>query len=279
MDKWKEYVQAAAPDFAAFGMRVVLSIVVFFVGGRLISWLVKFMRKTLRKANVDAGVVQFAGSLTKFGLYALLLFNIAMGLGVKESSVAALLGTAGLSVGLALEGGLANLAGGVMLLLFKPFQVGDYIIQNQDGGCEGTVSQIEMCYTTLHTVDNRYILIPNGALSNSTIINVTADENRKLVIKVRVSYDTDLNKAKGILEGILMEDECTYSSEGVTVFVDELGESAIVLGLMVWVSTAEYWPTKWRLNQKIKEEFDAAGIKIPYSQLEVHVSQTDKEEK
>ncbi len=276
MEGWKEYFLSAAPDFAAFGLRVVLSIVMFFVGGRLISWLVKFVRRSLKKANVDEGVVQFAGSLAKFALYALLLFNIAMALGVKESSVAALLGTAGLSVGLALEGGLANLAGGVMLLLFKPFQVGDYIIQDQDTGCEGTVSQIEMCYTTLHTVDNRYILIPNGTLSNSTIINVTADANRKLVIKVGISYDSDMNKAKGILEKILMEDECTYSSEGVTVFVDELGANGVILGLMAWVATNEYWPTKWRLNQKIKEEFDANGIKIPYSQLEVHMNQRDQ---
>lgn len=276
MESWNHYIQSAVPDFAKFGLKVVLAVVVFFVGRRLIRWIVKILRHWMKKVNVDAGVVQFACSLAKFALYVFLLFNIAMSLGVKESSVAALLGTAGLSVGLALQGGLANLAGGVMLLLFKPFQVGDYIVQNQQDGCEGTVSRIEMCYTTLRTVDNRYILIPNGSLSNSTIINVTADENRKLVIKVNISYDSDLNKAREILEKLLIEDECTQTADGMNVYVDELGDSAVVMGVMVWVPTADYWPTKWHLNQRIKEEFDANGIRIPYRQLEVHVNRDEK---
>lgn len=151
-------------------------------------------------ANVDAGVVQFASSAGKAILYILLIINIAVSLGVKESSVAALLGTAGVTVGLALQGGLANLAGGVLLLLFKPFVVGDYIIQDQSNGCEGTVAKIEICYTTLLSIDNKKVVVPNGTLSNSTIINVTAKENRKLEIKVGISYEADIQKAKTILE-------------------------------------------------------------------------------
>ena len=131
-----------------------------------------------------------------------MIFNIAISLGVKESSVAALLGTAGVTVGLALQGGLANLAGGVLLLMFKPFVVGDYIIQDQANGCEGTVAKIEICYTTLLSIDNKKIVVPNGTLSNSTIINVTAKENRKLEIKVGISYEADIRKAKKVLEDI-----------------------------------------------------------------------------
>ena len=146
----------------------------------------------MEKAGVDKGVAQFICSFGKILLYLILILNIATYFGVKESSVAALLGTAGVTIGLALQGGLENLAGGVMLLLFKPFQVGDYIIQDQSGGTEGTVYKIEMFYTTLTTVDNKHVIIPNGRLSNSTIINVTAQALRKLEIKVGISYDSDI---------------------------------------------------------------------------------------
>ena len=185
-----------------------------------------------------------------------------------------MLGTAGVTVGLALQGGLANLAGGVRLLLFKPFVVGDYIIQDQSNGCEGTVAKIEICYTTLLSIDNKKIVVPNGTLSNSTIINVTAKENRKLEIKVGISYEADIQKAKRIIEKILREDADTKSdTKEMVVFVDELADSAVIMGLRVWESTERYWPTKWRLNQKIKEEFDAKGFVIAYNQMEVYVLQ------
>ena len=269
---FKEYLAEQLPAFTGFCIKVVLSIIVFFVGRKIICWIVSIMRRSMERANVDAGVVQFISSAGKAILYTLLIFNIAISLGVKESSVAALLGTAGVTVGLALQGGLANLAGGVLLLMFKPFVVGDYIIQGQANGCEGTVSKIEICYTTLLSIDNKKIVVPNGTLSNSTIINVTAKENRKLEIKVGISYEADIRKAKKILVDILKADPDTKSDNAVmVVFVDELGESAVIMGLRVWVPTEAYWATKWRLNQRIKEEFDANGIAIPYNQLEVYV--------
>lgn len=268
----KQYLVDQVPTVTGFCIKVVLAVIVFFVGRKVIQWLLKIMKRSLERANVDAGVVQFAGSLGKAVLYLLLIFNIAISLGVKESSVAALLGTAGVTVGLALQGGLANLAGGVLLLLFKPFAVGDYIIQDQSNGCEGTVAKIEICYTTLLSIDNKKIVVPNGTLSNSTIINVTAKENRKLEIKVGISYESDIHKAKKILEDILHEDPDTRSDVGeMVVFVDELAESSVVMGLRVWVATEKYWPTRWRLNEKIKEEFDANGICIPYNQVDVHL--------
>ena len=248
---FKQYMENQVPAVMGFCIKVVLSVIVFFVGR-----------------------IQFASSAGKAVLYVLLIINIAVSLGVKESSVAALLGTAGVTVGLALQGGLANLAGGVLLLLFKPFVVGDYIIQDQSNGCEGTVAKIEICYTTLLSIDNKKIVVPNGTLSNSTIINVTAKENRKLEIKVGISYEADIQKAKRIIEKILREDADTKSdTKEMVVFVDELADSAVIMGLRVWVSTERYWPTKWRLNQKIKEEFDANGIVIPYNQMEVYVHQ------
>ena len=267
---FKQYMENQVPAVMGFCIKVVLSVIVFFVGRKIMN----VMRRSLERANVDAGVIQFASSAGKAVLYVLLIINIAVSLGVKESSVAALLGTAGVTVGLALQGGLANLAGGVLLLLFKPFVVGDYIIQDQSNGCEGTVAKIEICYTTLLSIDNKKIVVPNGTLSNSTIINVTAKENRKLEIKVGISYEADIQKAKRIIEKILREDADTKSdTKEMVVFVDELADSAVIMGLRVWVSTERYWPTKWRLNQKIKEEFDANGIVIPYNQMEVYVHQ------
>ena len=269
---FKEYLTEQLPALTGFCIKVLLSIIVFFVGRRIISWIVNIMRKSLERANIDAGVVQFISSAGKAILYMLLIFNIAISLGVKESSVAALLGTAGVTVGLALQGGLANLAGGVLLLIFKPFVVGDYIIQDQANGCEGTVAKIEICYTTLLSIDNKKIVVPNGTLSNSTIINVTAKENRKLEIKVGISYDADIRKAKKVIEDILKADPDTRSDNSeMVVFVDSLADSAVIIGLRVWVPTDAYWKTKWRLNQRIKEEFDANGITIPYNQMEVYV--------
>ena len=269
---FKEYLTEQLPALTGFCIKVVLSIIVFFVGRRIISLIVNIMRKSLERANIDAGVVQFISSAGKAVLYMLLIFNIAISLGVKESSVAALLGTAGVTVGLALQGGLANLAGGVLLLIFKPFVVGDYIIQDQTNGCEGTVAKIEICYTTLLSIDNKKIVVPNGTLSNSTIINVTAKENRKLEIKVGISYDADIRKAKKVIEDILKADPDTRSDNSeMVVFVDSLADSAVIIGLRVWVPTVAYWKTKWRLNQRIKEEFDANGITIPYNQMEVYV--------
>lgn len=268
----KEYIAGQIPAIVGFGLKVVLAIIVFFVGRKLIRWAVKLMKRSMERARLDEGVVQFACSAGKAVLYTMLIFNIAVSLGVTESSVAALLGTAGVAIGLALQGGLANLAGGVLLLVFKPFVVGDYIIQNQQNGCEGTVARIEMCYTTLLSIDNKKIVVPNGTLSNSTIINVTAKETRKLEIKVGISYESNIQKAKEILEKILLEDPDTQGDRSeMVVFVDQLADSAVIMGLRVWVPTDSYWSVKWRLNEKIKEEFDEQGITIPYNQMDIYL--------
>ena len=184
VSQYKQMFENYLPDITKFGIKVVLAIVAFWVGSTVIKWIVKFVRKSLTKSRLDTGVAQFMSSLVKIILYILLIFNISTSFGVKESSLAALLGTAGVTMGLALQGGLANMAGGMMLLLFKPFQVGDYIIVNGQDGSEGTVAKVEICYTTLLSIDNKHIVIPNGTLSNATITNVTARDQRRLEIKV-----------------------------------------------------------------------------------------------
>lgn len=271
VSQFQKYLDEHTPELISFGIKVVLSIVVLYIGSRLIRWVLGLVRRSLGRTGMDKGAVQFLCSFLKALLYILLIFGIGMNFGIKESSVAALLGTAGVTIGLALQGGLSNLAGGVMILIFKPFQVGDYIIVDKANGWEGTVYKIEICYTTLLSVDYRHIVIPNGTLSGNTVVNLTARDMRKLELKIGISYDSDMHKAKQILEQIIKDDKGTREDQGMLVYVDELAENAVTLGLRVWVPTEDYWTVRWRLNETIKDEFDRQGIRIPYRQLDVHI--------
>lgn len=265
-----DYWESKLPLIGNFAGRVLLAILAYIIASKLIHKLCKFIVMSMKKANADTGVTQFVSSFVKAALYGLLIITIATSFGVKESSIAALLASSGVAIGLALQGGLSNLAGGVIILILRPFSIGDYIIECTDKQ-EGTVVKIDLFYTTLSTVDNRRITIPNGNLTSASIVNVTARDQRKLEIKVEIAYSADLKKAKGILERLLHEDKNILSDQEMQVFVDELGSSGIMLGLRAWVSTDQYWPTKWRLNEEIKLAFDAENIEIPFPQMDVHI--------
>ena len=265
-----QFFEDHIPDLVAFGIQVLLALVFFFVGSKVIKWIRKIVRKSFERANADAGVSQFVDSMLKFGLYAILIFIIATKFGVESSSVAALIASAGVAVGLALQGSLSNFAGGILILLLKPFAVGDYIIVTQEG-IEGTVKEIQIFYTKLATVDNQTVVVPNSILTNNSLTNVTARPERKLDLKVGISYDADLKKAKSLIEDMLLHDESIIQDEEIRVFVASLGDSAVMIGLRAWVKTEEYWATRWRLMEEIKLTFDAEGIDIPYNQLTVHV--------
>lgn len=264
------YWETKIPLIGNFAGRVLLAILVYVIASKLIHKLCKIIVASMKRANADTGVTQFVSSFVKATLYGLLIITIATSFGVKESSIAALLASSGVAIGLALQGGLSNLAGGVIILILRPFVVGDYIIECTDKQ-EGTVVKIDLFYTTLSTVDNRRITIPNGNLTSASIVNVTARDQRKLEIKVEIAYSSDLKKAKSILERLLHEDEHVLSDQEMQVFVDELGASGIMLGLRAWVNTEQYWPTKWRLNEEIKLAFDEEGIEIPFPQMDVHI--------
>lgn len=265
-----DYWSQNLPLIGSFAGRVLLAILVYVVASKIIHKLCKLIVASMNRANADTGVTQFVSSFAKAAMYFFLIVSIATSFGVKESSIAALLASSGVAIGLALQGGLSNLAGGVIILILRPFVIGDYIIENS-GKQEGTVVKIDLFYTTLSTVDNRRITVPNGALTNSSIVNVTAKDNRKLEIKVGISYQADLKKAKKILETLLHEDASIMSDQEMQVFVDELAADSVILGLRAWVKTEEYWATKWRLNEKIKLTFDEQGIEIPFPQLDVHI--------
>lgn len=262
------------PDKALrFGVRVLLAIVVLFVGIQLIKLVRKFLKKSLERGNADVGVIQFLDSFVKITLYILLIFAIATEFGLDAASVVALLGSAGVAIGLAIQGSLSNFAGGVLILLLKPFRVGDYIIAG--GSSEGTVTEIQLFYTKLVTADKRVVVIPNGELANSSMINASAMPERRVDIPVGIAYQADIKEARNALLKVMETEEKVLQDWERTVFVDSLGDSAIILGVRCYVATENFWEVKWRLTENIKYALDEAGISIPYNQLDVHLDKSD----
>ena len=251
------------------GIRVLLAIVFFFVGVQVIKLARRILKKSLQRARADVGVIQFLDSLVKAVLYILLIFSIASGFGVDATSVVALLGSAGVAIGLAIQGSLSNFAGGVLILLLKPFKVGDYIREDGSGN-EGTVSEIQLFYTKLTTPDNKTIVLPNGTLANTSMTNVTEAATRRLDIPVGISYDSDIKKAREVLTDMMKADTATLKDREMLVYVDALADSSINLGIRCWVKKEDYWETKWRLTENTKYALDAAGISIPFPQISVH---------
>lgn len=266
------YFKNILPDLLSFLMQLVIAIVILLVGLKVINVIVKMLRKTMERGNTEAGVVTFLCSLVRYALYFVLCMIILSQFGVTTGSVVAVLGSAGLTIGLALQGSLQNFAGGVLILLLKPFGVGDYIIDNGSGD-EGTVSAITIYYTKLLTIDNRMILIPNGSLSNSSITNVTRMEKRRIDITVGVSYDADLRETKEALGKVIGSDPAVLKDEPADVFVSELADSSVNMGIHVWVKTEDYWSAKWRITENVKNTLDSYGISIPYPQLDVSIKQ------
>lgn len=265
-----QYINDSIPSIIKFGINVILAFVVFFIGKKLISFVRKLVKRSLERANVDKGVEQFIDSLVKFVLYALLIVSIAGKFGVDTASFAAVLASGGVAIGLALQGSLSNFAGGVLILLLKPFVVGDYIIEDTNKN-EGTVKEIQIFYTKLSTVDNKTIVIPNGTLANSSLTNVTAKDERRLDLRIDISYKADLKKAKNVIQNLLNQDEDIIKDEEILVFVEELAESSVVIGTRAWVKTDDYWTTRWRLLEEVKLALDREEIEIPYQHIAVEM--------
>ena len=268
LQKTVDYFGGHIPGVAAFLVKIIVCIVIYIIGKNVIGWVVKTVRSMLLRTKMQTGAATFIVSMFKIFLYLILIFGLAMQFGVKESSVAALVASGGVAIGLALQGGLSNLAGGFLILLFQPFEVGDYILAQ---GEEGTVQKIEILYTTLHTIDNRKVIIPNGNLANNVIVNATGADRRKLDITVGISYEDDISKAKQVLLQIIEHSEYVIREQEAQVFVSELGDSSVVMGLRCWVRTEQYLPALWQMNEQIKNEFDRAGLHIPFPQMDVHV--------
>ncbi len=249
---------------------IIVALLFLFIGMKVAKLIVKIVKKTFEKTTLEESVEGFLLSVIKGILYAIVFVMAISIVGVQVTSLVAILGTASLSIGLALQGSLANFAGGVLILIMKPFKVGDYIIEN-DKKCEGTVESIDIFYTKLKTYDNKIIVIPNGNITANSLVNVTAEASRKLDISVGVAYDSDIKLVKDTLTEIVQSSKHYDKSKEMNIFVDSFQESSIKMGIRCFVKTEDYWAAKWEITENIKVKFDENNIVIPFSQVEVTV--------
>lgn len=267
-----DWIVSHIPNMLSGILLAIVAIIIFAIGRKLINLLVKILDKSFRKSSMDLGVIKFLNSFIRISLNIVLIVIIAGFVGLETTSLATIIGSAGLAIGLSLQGSLSNFAGGVLVLILKPFTIGDYIIS---GSNEGVVKGIDIFYTRLLTADNRLVVIPNGALSNSPITNVTNQDIRRVDIVVGVDYSEDIRKVKNLLSDIANNYELIEKDKGVDIFVDELASSSVNIGFRVWAKTENYWKVKWDMNENIKYEFDKAGISIPFDQLDVSIKKED----
>ncbi len=266
----QSYLKGLVPDILAFGIQLAAAILLYVIGVRVIRLIRKILRKWMESRNVDTGVKQFLDALVKYFCYFILVMMILSLFGIATTSTVAVLGSAGLTLGLALQGSLSNFAGGVLILLLKPFRVGDYIIEDSHKN-EGAVHEISIFYTKLVTADHKIIVIPNGTLANCSLTNVTQSDKRRVDIFIGVSYQADLKKAKDVIRAVVESEPNRLTEEEIDVSVSDLEDSCVKIGIRVWVLTEKYWETRSRLLEEIKMTLDEHEIAIPYPQLDVKI--------
>ena len=251
-----------------WGISIVLAMVIFVTGRIVAKIVVAVVEKLLAKAKVDQILINFVSSILSVALLLIVIVAALDQLGVDTTSLIALMGAAGLAVGLALQGSLQNFAAGVMLIIFRPFKIGDFV---DAGGTKGTVESIKIFNTILKTPDNREVIVPNGGIYNGTITNFSARATRRIDMVFGIGYDDDIRKAKDIIKGILESDERILKDPEPLVAVGELGDNSVNFNVRPWVNSGDYWPVFFDLNEKVKLIFDENGISIPYPQMDVHM--------
>lgn len=271
LDKTGDQVQELLQTFytlcITYGPKVILALLTLIVGLWLINKFIGKLNTNLTQ-KVDATLGQFSASILSVILKGVLLISVASMVGIETTSFVAVLGAAGLAVGLALQGSLANFAGGVVILLFKPFKVGDLI---QAQGYLGTVAEIQIFNTILKTGDNRVVIIPNGALSSSSMVNINQEPTRRVDFVFGIGYGDDINQAKSIVRSLIDQDSRILKDPASTVVVSELADSSVNLTVRVWVNTPDYWGVFFDMHENVKNSFDSQGISIPFPQQDVHM--------
>ena len=262
-----EYLEHAVRMYA---LNIVWAILIFIIGRLVAKAIASLTRKMMKKRDVDEMLTRFVGNI----VYALILTAViiaAVGqLGVETTSLVAIIGAAGLAIGLALQGSLSNFAAGVMIIIFRPFKAKDYI---KAAGEEGTVREVSIFTTTLLKLDNRVVIIPNGAITAGSIINYTAEEKRRVDLVFGISYSDDIKKAKDVMMEVLTTDERVLKDPAPTVGVLELADSSVNFAVRPWVKTADYWPVYFSTVERMKQRLDAENITIPFPQRDVHMFQ------
>jgi len=251
-----------------WGLKVVAAIAIFIIG----RWIAKLVRRgvmrMMERAKVDATIIGFVSNIAYIALLAFVVIAALGQLGIQTTSFIAILGAAGLAIGLALQGSLANFAAGFLMIIFRPFKVGDFI---EGAGVAGVVEEMQIFTTTLKTGDNKIIIVPNAKLSGDNIINYSARETRRVDMTVGVAYDADLSKVKEVLNEIISKEERILADPAPQVAVAELADSSVNFIVRVWTSTSDYWGVKFAVTETVKNRFDAEGIGIPFPQRDIHI--------
>ena len=267
------YLKNLLEQLTQFGIKIIIAIVIFFVGRFLAKIISKLINRVLIKRKIEATIVSFTTSLSYFAFLTFTIIAAVNQLGVQTSSFVAVIGAAGLAIGLALQGSLSNLASGFLLLILHPFKIGDYI---EAAGVTGFVDKIQIFTTQLLTPDNKVIVIPNSKLTDDNIVNYTTNIIRRVDITVGTSYDDDIDKTKKVIQEILRNDKLALNKPEPIIALTELADSSLNYSIKTWVNTKDYWDFFYNINEKIKKRFDEENISIPFPQTELHLYNKDK---
>ena len=267
VNKYAEMVQALA---TAYGLKVIAAIVIFVIGKWLSRVLSRTVGKAMRRAQTDEMLVKFVVNLAYAALLAFVVLAALAQLGIQTTSFIAIIGAAGLAIGLALQGSLSNFAAGVMLIIFRPFKVGDFI---EAAGTSGVVEEILIFSTKMKSPDNKQLYVPNGSILSGTIVNYSAKDQRRVDLVFGCGYGDDIKKAKALLEEIVTGNALVLDDPAPTIGVLELGDNSVNFAVRPWVKTADYWDAYFQITEAVKQRFDEAGISIPFPQRDVHLIQ------
>ena len=265
---WNQVLTTIKTTGVDFAINLVIAIIIFYVGKFVVNLVVKGLLRAMRKGDMDTTLRRFIANLLRMLLMLFVIIAAINQLGIQTASLIALVGAAGLAVGLALQGSLSNFASGVLIVLFRPYKVGDWI---EGGGVSGGVEEVQILTTVLKTGDNKRVIIPNSQIMGGTITNYSANDQRRVDLVVGVSYSDDLDKVRKELEALVAADDRILKDPAVTIAVSELADSSVNFVVRPWVKTADYWDVYFDLTEKIKKRFDEVGISIPFPQQDVYV--------
>jgi small conductance mechanosensitive channel len=267
-DKVNQLFEMGKELLIQYGLKALAAIAIFIIGKMIANWLRKLVIRVMKKADIDEIIIGFTSSIAYIGMLAFVVVAALGQLGIQTTSFIAILGAAGLAIGLALQGSLANFAAGFLMIIFRPFKVGDFV---EAAGVSGSVQAIHIFTTTLITPDNKTIIVPNGKIGNDNIINYSAQATRRVDLTVGVSYDADLKEVRAILEDIVSKDSRILSDPAHQIAVAELADNSVNFVMRVWVESADYWGVFFDATETVKLRLDEAGIGIPYPQRDVHL--------
>jgi small conductance mechanosensitive channel len=255
-----------------YGVKILMALVIFIIGKWVVKKLANVVEKLMQKNEVDPAIRNFAGSIIYYALLAFVCIAALGQLGIQTASFVAIVGAAGLAVGLALQGSLSNFAAGVLLLIFRPFKVGDFV---EIAGTSGVIQNIQIFTTELNTPDNKKVIVPNGGVISGNIVNYSANDTRRVDLVFGVGYSDDIDAARKVIEGILKADKRVLEIPAATVAVVELADSSVNFVCRPWVNTADYWDVYFDITEAVKKAFDSNGISIPFPQQDVHMHQVE----